>query len=80
MIFLQANWIIAFVCAFVLYGAGKQDVTIRGGKSHSILWAGLSIALSAVVIHVLGGGWLFVLLAQAGLFVGIGVFRAFREP
>ena len=79
MIFLQSNWIIAFVCAFVFYGAGKQDGTIPGGANYSILWAGLSIAVSAFAIHVIGGGWLLVLLAQIGLFVGIGAFRVFWE-
>jgi hypothetical protein len=79
VIFLQPSWIIAFVCAFVLYGAGKRDPTIQDGANYSILWAGLSIAVSAVVIHVFGGGWLLVLLAQAGLFAGIGVFRAYRD-
>lgn len=79
MIFLQPNWIIAFVFAFVLFGAGKSDLTIRDGKNHSILWAGLSIAVSAVAIHVFGGGWVSVVVAQAGLFAGIGVFRAFRD-
>jgi len=79
MIFLQPSWILAFVCAFVLYGAGKRDPTIRDGANNSILWAGLSIAVSALVIHVIGGGWILVLLAQAALFVGIGVFRAYRD-
>jgi hypothetical protein len=74
MIFLQSSWIIAFVCAFVFYGAGKQDGTIQGGANHSILWAGLSIGVSTVVIQVLGAGWLLVLLAQIGLFVGIAAF------
>jgi hypothetical protein len=69
MIFLQGSWIIAFVCAFVFYSAGKQDGTIQGGANHSILWAGLSIGVSAVVIQVIGAGWLLVLLAQIGLFV-----------
>ena len=79
MIFLQSSWIIAFVCAFVFYGAGKQDGTIQGGANHSILWAGLSIGVSAVVIQVIGAGWLLVLLAQIGLFVGIAAFRVFWE-
>ena len=79
MTFLQANWIIAFVCAFVLYGAGKKDWTVQGSKSNSVLWAGLSIAVSALVIQVFGGGWVLVLLAQAALFAGIGFFRAFKD-
>lgn len=79
MIFLTPSWIIAFVCAFVLYGAGKRDPAIRDGANHSILWAGLSIAVSALIIHVVGGGVILVLIGQVGLFVGIGVFRSLRE-
>ena len=79
MVFLQPTWIIAFVCAFVLYGAGKKDLMVRDESNHSWLWAGLSIATSAIVIQVLGGGWIFVVLAQAGLVAAIGVFRAFKD-
>jgi hypothetical protein len=79
MIFLQTNWIIAFVCAFVFYGAGKQNASMPGGSNQSVPWTGLSIAVSALVIHLFGAGWIFVLVAQAGLFVAIGIFRSFRD-
>ena len=79
MIFLQPNWIIAFVCAFVFYGAGKQNTGIPGGRNQSLLWTGLSIGVSAIAIHLLGAGWVLVLVAQFGLFVAIGIFRSFRE-
>ena len=78
MIFLQANWILAFVCAFVLYGAGKAEAR-EAGRNAGALWAGLSIAVSAVLIRFLGAGWILVLVGQAALFVGIGVFRAMRS-
>jgi uncharacterized membrane protein YkvI len=78
MIFLQANWIFAFVCAFVLYGAGKAEGR-EAGRNAGALWAGLSIAVSAVLIRFLGAGWILVLVGQAALFVGIGVFRAMRS-
>jgi hypothetical protein len=78
MIFLQANWIIAFVCAFMLYGAGKAEAR-EAGRNAGALWAGLSIAVSAVLIRFLGAGWFSVLVGQAALFVGIGVFRAMRS-
>ena len=78
MIFLQPNWIIAFVCAFVFYGAGKQNTGIPGGKNQSLLWTGLSIGVSALAIHLLGAGWVLVLVAQCGLFVAIGIFRSIR--
>jgi hypothetical protein len=77
MIFLQANWIFAFVCAFVLYGAGKVEAR-EAGRNAGFLWAGLSIAVSALLIQFLGAGWLLVLIGQAALFVSIGIFRAMR--
>jgi hypothetical protein len=79
MIFLQPNWIIAFVCAFVLYGAGKQNASIAGGKNHSVLWTGLSIGVSALVINLFSAGWILVLVAQFALFLVIGIFRSFRD-
>jgi hypothetical protein len=77
MIFLQPNWIIAFVCAFVLYGAGKAEAR-EAGPNAGFLWAGLSIAVSALLIRFLGAGWLLVLVGQLALFAGIGIFRAMR--
>ena len=85
MIFLQTNWIIAFVCAYTFLRAGRLEAggssleARSGSRDNGILWAGLSIATSALVIQVFGGGWFLVVLAQAGLFVGIGGYRAWRE-
>lgn len=79
MIFLQPNWIIAFVCAFVFFGAGKQNVGIPGGRNQSFLWTGLSIGVSALAIQLFGAGWILVLVAQCGLFVAIAIFRSSRE-
>jgi hypothetical protein len=78
MIFLQPNWIIAFVCAFTYFGAGKAEAR-SGGRDNGLLWAGLSIVVSALLIRLFGAGWFLVLLGQAGLFVGIGIFRAMRD-
>jgi hypothetical protein len=78
MIFLQTNWILAFVCAFVLYGAGKAEAR-EAGPYTGLLWAGLSIAVSALLIRFLGAGWFLVIVGQAALFVGIGLFRAMRD-
>ena len=78
MIFLQANWIIAFVCAFTFYGSGKAEA--RGGNAdNGLLWAALSVAISALLIQAFGAGWLLVLSGQIGLFIGIGIFRALRD-
>ena len=78
MIFLQPNWIIAFVCAYTFYGAGRFEAR-DGARDNAILWAGLSIATSALVIQEFQGGWIYVLLAQVGLFIGIGIYRSLRE-
>lgn len=78
MIFLQPSWIIAFVCAFTYYEAGHIEAR-DGRRDHGILWAGMSIAISALVIQILNGEWLFVLLAQAAFFLGIGIFRVLRD-
>jgi hypothetical protein len=77
MFYLQPNWILAFVCAFVLYGAGKAEAR-EAGRHAALLWAGLSIAVSAVLIRFLGAGWPLVLVGQVALFLGIGVFRTLR--
>lgn len=77
MVFLTPAWILAFVCAFVLYGAGKAEAR-DGGRNHGWLWAGLSIGTSALLIRFVAGGPLLVIVGQALLFVAIGVFRAWR--
>jgi hypothetical protein len=78
MTFLQPNWIIAFVCAVTYYNSGKFEAR-NGARGHGVLWTGLSIAISALLIQLFGVGWFLVLLAQAGLFVGIAIFRVLRE-
>jgi hypothetical protein len=78
MIFLHPHWILAFVCAFVLYGAGKAEAR-EAGRNAGMLWAGLSIAVSALLIRFFGAGWFLVLVGQVALFAGIGVFRAMRS-
>ena len=74
----STSWIVAFLCAFVFFGAGKQNTGIPGGKNHSFLWMGLSIAVSAVVIQLFSAGWILILLAQFGLFAAIGILGTFR--
>ncbi len=79
MIFLQPNWVLAFVFAFVLFQAGALEKRHGDGKDPGILWAGLSIAVSAIVIHLLHGQWFLVLLGQIVLFAGITLYRVLRE-
>jgi hypothetical protein len=78
MIFLQTHWILAFVCAFIFFGAGKAEAK-GGGSGHGVLWGALSLVTSALFIQLFDAGWFLVLLAQAGLFFGIGVFRTWKD-
>ena len=75
---LGNEWVLALVCVLVFFGAGRQEARF-GGHDHAALWAGLSIALSAVVVLVLHGTWGWLLFAQVMLFIAIGAFRAWRE-
>jgi hypothetical protein len=75
VIFLQPNFIIAFVCGFVFYGMGKEEKKL-GELDRGMIWGGLSAAVSGLVIGVFHGGWPLVLGGQVLLFVGIGVYRA----
>ena len=76
---LQAPVILAFACVLFFYGAGKHE-SRNGGSNIGFLWAALSAALSALVIVVLDGTWGWLVLAQVGLFLAIGVVRAVRDP
>jgi hypothetical protein len=77
--FYQPSWIIAMVCAITFFKAGRAEARDTA-RDNGLIWAGLSIAISALIIQILGDGWLSVLLAQLGLFVGVGVFQSLREP
>ena len=71
--------VLALVCVITFYGAGQLD---SRGEAHdySILWALLSVLLSALVLIALKGSWAVLLLSQVGLFIGIGIFRFLRDP
>ena len=57
-------------------GGAQRD---GGGRNLGAIWAGMSIAASAVLIQLFGAGWLLVVLGQVALFAGIGIFRAWRS-
>ena len=46
----------------------------------SLVWTGLSLVISVMTLFVLGWGWLGCLLGQAGLLLGITIFRVLRKP
>lgn len=57
----------------LFFNAGKIEA--RGGATdHSILWAALSLLTSVLALWA-GAGWVFWLLAQVGLFIGIALMR-----
>ena len=61
-------------CAIFFHRAAEFE------NDSSLAWTGLSLVISAVTLFVLGWGWLGCLLGQAGLLLGITVFRVLRKP
>jgi len=59
------------------FNAGKIEAR-GGGWDHSILWAGLSLGTSILVLWA-GAGWILWGLAQAALFMGIALARVALE-
>ncbi len=70
---------LALVCLFTYYALGAYEARFEG-DNHGILWAGLSAFVSLLVLSVFKAGWSWLVLAQIGLYLGIAVFRAAREP
>ena len=57
------------VFAIAFYRAGQME------RSWGVLWAGLSIAISALALFVLGWGWPGFFGGQVALFIGITFYR-----
>ncbi len=55
------------------FNAGKMDAR-SGAADHSILWASLSLLTSILALWA-GAGWVFWLIAQIGLLIGIALVR-----
>lgn len=70
---------LALVCIVTFFRAGRFE---SAGEAHdfSFPWALMSALLSAFAVLVLGASWPVLLALQVGLFVGIGVYRAVRDP
>jgi hypothetical protein len=45
----------------------------------TLIWCGLSLAISALMFFWLHCGWLGISLGQVALFVGITIFRILRK-
>jgi hypothetical protein len=72
MPYLPILIIIAFVIFFCRAAEFEDESTL--------IWGGLSVAISAVTFFWLHCGWLGISLGQIGLFVGITIFRILRKP
>jgi hypothetical protein len=67
---------ILLIVAFAIFFYRAANFENESG----LLWCGLSVSISLLTLFFFGWGWLGCLLGQAGLFVGIGIFRMMRKP
>ena len=74
-----SEWLVALICVAIFFGAGRHEARF-GGNDNSVLWAALSIGVSALVVLVFKGKTTHLFVAQVALFIAIGVVRALREP
>jgi len=65
--------LIIVACAIFFHRAAEFE------NESSLVWTGLSVVISAVTFFFLHWGWLGCLLGQAGLFLGIAIFRMLRS-
>ena len=70
---------LALVCAVTFFRAGRME-SVGEAYDYGFLWALMSAVVSALVLIGLKTSWLVLLLCQIGLFLGIGVYRALRDP
>ena len=71
--------LLIIVSAMMFFSMGQYEAR-DGGRNNGLLWASLSLAMSWLVVSVLHAGMTLQVLGQAAVFVGIGAFRAMREP
>lgn len=67
------GWVLGLMVAGVFWRAGRDEL------GSGVLWGGLSLVLTALVLAVFGGGLIALGLAQVGLLVGIGVVRVLLD-
>ena len=60
-------------CAIFFHRAAEFE------NESSLVWAGLSVVISVTTFFVFHWGWLGCLLGQAGLFLGIAIFRTLHS-
>ena len=60
-------------CAIFFHRAAEFE------NESSLVWTGLSVVISVMTFFALHWDWLGCLLGQAGLFLGIAIFRTLRS-
>ncbi len=76
---ISVEVMLALVCAVTFFRAGRME-SVGAAYDYSFLWALMSVLLSALVLIALKASWVVLFLCQIGLFLGIGVYRALRDP
>lgn len=79
VIFLQANWIVGLVCAYIYFAGGRLDARHGNRRNDGPWWALASILVTVAVIQLMNAGWLLVLFSQILLLVGITIWRVVVE-
>ena len=69
---LSYSLVLVVVAAVFYWKAAERE------KESGIIWAGLSLVASALII-ALGGGFVVLVLGQLAVFVGITVFRTIKD-
>lgn len=71
--FYSWNFVLLVAFAIFYYRAAEFE------NGPGMLWAGLSVTISALIWQWLHWGLLAMFLGQVLLFIGIGVFRVIRD-
>lgn len=77
--FMNPAVIIGVAAAFTFYAMGEYESRGRASRLRAPVWALVSAIITYLAIVGLDGGVITVLLAQLGLFIGIGVVRVLRD-
>lgn len=79
MFFYQIEWVVAAVLAYTFFTMGKYDAHEGARKDHSLLWAGISFALSAAAIHWFHASYLDLVMLQIIYYFSIAVVAVYWE-
>ena len=71
--------VLAVLAAVSFFRMGRYEAR-DGSRSNGLLWTLLSVAVSWLVLAVFEGDVPLEVVGQVGVFIGIGIFRAVRDP